>query len=164
MSVGRIRRATIARRRGRRVRSGTRQIIATVMIAAVGAAQLLAAPIATASTPQTITFDLPAAGVVDTSIPLAATATSGLLVSFASDSPATCSVAGIELTLLAEGTCGVTASQPGDATWDAAPDVPASMTVNSSPFPRQAQTITFSLPPSGYVGSTMPLAGTASSG
>src|SRR6266404_4467873 len=164
MSVGRIRPSTSARRRGRRLRSGTRHVVAAAMIAVVGAAQLLAAPVAAASAPQTITFDLPAAGVVGTSIPLAATATSGLPVSFASDSPVTCSVAGLELTLLAEGICGVTASQPGDATWDAAPNIPASMTVNPSPFPRQPQAITFALPPSGYVGSTMSLTGTASSG
>ena len=109
MSVGRIRRSTSARRRGRRLRSGTRHVVAAAMIAVVGASQLLAAPIAAASTPQTITFDLPVADVSGSAIELVAAATSGLPVSFASNTPSTCSLAGIELTLLAEGTCAVTA-------------------------------------------------------
>jgi hypothetical protein len=134
------------------------------MIAVVSVTQLFGAPIAAAATAQTISFDLPASSIVGTELPMDATATSGLVVSFVSNTPTACSVAGFMLTLLAEGTCTVTASQAGDATWDPAPDVQDSMTVDPSPFPRQPQTITFVLLPSGYVGGTMALTGTASSG
>ncbi len=48
---------------------------------------------------------------------VAATATSGLAVTFASDTPTTCSVAGDMVTFTAVGRCRVLASQAGDDTW-----------------------------------------------
>ncbi len=155
--------------RRRRPQSGARRGVASALIVVVGLAQLITAPVAAALTPQTISFDLPAAEVAGSAIELSATATSGLVVSFATNTPSTCGVSGIVLTLLAEGTCTVTASQAGDSTWAAAPDVQDSMTVNPAPPPPpppdpQSQTITFTLPSSGYVGATIPLTGTASSG
>ena len=124
--------------------------------------------VAAGATPQTIAFDLPVSDIVGSQIDMAASATSGLTVTFHADTPSTCSVDGPILTLLDEGTCSVTASQAGDATWAAADDVQDSMTVNAAPppppFDPQPQTITFTLLGSGYVGATVPLTGTASSG
>ena len=51
---------------------------------------------------------------------VAATATSGLTVAFASNSLAVCTVSGTSVTLLTAGTCSITASQAGDADWNAA--------------------------------------------
>jgi hypothetical protein len=136
------------------------------VVASLALGQLLAGP-ASALTPQTISFDLPEAEVVGSSIDLAATATSGLTVTFASDTPSICTVTGVVLALIAEGTCTVTASQAGDATWEPAQDVQDSMTVGPTPPPPpdpSPQTISFALPSSGYVGATMPLTGTATSG
>jgi hypothetical protein len=151
-----------------RPRRSARRVIAAAFAASIGFEQLLIGP-AAALTPQTITFDLPASHVVGTSIDLstAASASSGLPVAFASDTPSICTVTSTTLDLVAEGTCTVAASQPGDETWDPAPDVQDSMTVDPAPPPPpdpDPQTITFTLPSSGYVGSTVPLTGTASSG
>jgi hypothetical protein len=154
-------------RHGRALRGWRRGASAT-LIALVGGVQIFGAPVAVASTPQTITFALPTSDVVGSTLDLSATATSGLVVTFASDTTSTCAVAAAVLTLIAAGACTVTASQAGDADWDPAPDVHDSMTVDAAPppppFDPQPQTITFMLPASGYVGATIPLAGTASSG
>ena len=66
-------------------------------------------------------------GLFDGPRTLSATATSGLDVSFAAAGP--CSVVGNELTVSAVGTCTVTASQPGDATFGPAADVEQSFEV-----------------------------------
>jgi len=77
---------------------------------------------------QTITFDpLPDVTYGVGPITLAATASSGLSVSFAASGA--CAVAGPTLTVAGAGPCTVTASQTGDATWEAAPDVNRSFTV-----------------------------------
>jgi uncharacterized protein (TIGR03437 family) len=71
---------------------------------------------------QTITF-LPIGNVTfgqTTIIPLSATASSGLPVTFASSSPGVCSVSGASATILSVGECYVTASQPGNASYNAA--------------------------------------------
>jgi beta-propeller uncharacterized protein DUF5122 len=146
-----------------RVRRG----VAGALITGIAFVQLLTAPVAAAGSPQTISFDLPASDIVGSAFDPAGTATSGLPVAYASDTPSTCSVEGIVLTLTAEGTCTVTASQAGDATWDPAPYVQDSMTVDPAPPPppvQQPQTISFTLPPNGHVGATMAITGTASSG
>ncbi|MFZ5551228.1 MAG: hypothetical protein ACOZJX_21210 [Pseudomonadota bacterium] len=49
-----------------------------------------------------------------TSVPLSATSSSGLPVSFSSDTPANCTIDGSELKVLAKGTCAVTATAAGD--------------------------------------------------
>jgi hypothetical protein len=54
---------------------------------------------------------------------VAATATSGLTVSFASLAPGACTVSGTLVTLAAVGTCVLRASQPGNANYAAAPVV-----------------------------------------
>lgn len=91
---------------------------------------------------------------------LSATATSGLAVSFASSTPAVCTVAGSSLTIVGAGTCGVQASQPGNSTFAQAASVTRSFTVAKSP-----QTISFSpLPPMVFGAPTATFTATASSG
>ncbi len=59
----------------------------------------------------------------DAPLALGATASSGLPVTFASLTPAVCTVSGATLILVAVGTCTVRASQGGDADHEAAADV-----------------------------------------
>ena len=74
--------------------------------------------------PQVITFspiaDVPAG---TTTAALTATSNSGLPVSFASNTPAVCIVSGNTATLVNSGTCSITATQAGNATFGAAPPV-----------------------------------------
>jgi hypothetical protein len=60
---------------------------------------------------------------------LNATTSSGLPVSYASNTPASCTVAGNMVTLVAPGVCTIVATQPGDATFDPAAAVAQSFTV-----------------------------------
>ena len=115
---------------------------------------------------QTITFMPDATGTVGTPITLAATATSGLDVSFAitSQSPTSgagdvATLSGAMLTLVSEGTVTITASQGGDDTYEAATDVMQTITVS-----KQTQTITFMPDATGTVGTPITLAATADSG
>jgi serine protease len=83
-----------------------------------------------AGTPQTITFNSPGMQTLGTAPPaLAATASSGLLVSISSGTTAVCTVSGSTLTLVAAGTCTLTATQAGDAAYAAAPAVSQTFTV-----------------------------------
>jgi hypothetical protein len=100
------------------------------------AAMATVAPVAAdgvGTTPQTITFSLPASGYVGAGVPLAATADSGLTVSYVTNTPDICSISETSLLLAATGTCSVTASQPGDSTFAAASDVVATITVTLAP-------------------------------
>ena len=63
---------------------------------------------------------------------IGAMASSGLPVSFASTTPAVCTVSGSTVTILGGGTCSLVASQPGNATYAAAPTVLRSQ-VNPGP-------------------------------
>jgi len=156
----------IARRVHSPLRRGRRAAI-SALIACLLLAQSVVAP-AAALTPQTITFELPASEVVGSAIDLSATASSGLPVTFSVSTPSICSVSGIVLSMIGAGTCTVTASQAGDPSWAAAPDVQASTTVDAAPPPPPAdpddQMIDFSLPGSAYVGATVSLTATATSG
>nr|WP_314524877.1 Ig-like domain-containing protein [uncultured Brevundimonas sp.] len=60
---------------------------------------------------------------------LSATASSGLAVTFFSDTTAICTVSGTSLTLIQTGTCTIRAEQSGNATWAGAPSVSRSFTV-----------------------------------
>jgi hypothetical protein len=103
--------------------------------------------VAAAPIEQTITFPSPGNQTVGSATPaLAATASSGLAVSYASMTPAVCTASGTSttLTLVAAGTCTLTANQSGDATRAAAPAVSVSLSVAGALI---AQTITF--PPPG---------------
>ena len=82
--------------------------------------------------PQSIAFGpLAAASYGAAPITLAATASSSLPVGYSSVGP--CSVSGTTLTLSGAGTCMVTASQDGNATWAAA--APASQSFTIAPAP-----------------------------
>lgn len=93
-------------------------------------------------TSQTITFpalaDQMAGAAAQTA---AATASSGLPVSYATSTPSVCSVSGAGVTPLAVGTCTVTATQEGNATYGAAAPVSRSFAVTAPVA--SPQTITF---------------------
>ncbi len=93
-----------------------------------------------------------------------ATATSGLTVAFTIDASATsvCSIAGSTVSFLSVGTCVINANQPGDANWNAAPQVQQSFVVAKGD-----QTISFTstAPASAKVGGpTYTVTATATSG
>ena len=111
--------------------------------------------------PQTITFgllsDQPLGATPQT---LNATASSGLAVTFTRSSHLpVCTVTGTVLALVTTGTCSITASQSGDATWAAAPTVTRTFIVLVN------QTITFGGLGTQNLGTAPPaLSATASSG
>jgi len=72
--------------------------------------------------PQSITFLRPADVATLRPVRLSASASSGLPVSFRSDTPRVCSVSGPEVTTLKLGTCTITAIQAGNARYAPAPD------------------------------------------
>ena len=86
---------------------------------------------------QTITFPQPPKAKVGEPVTLSASATSGLVVAFQSDTPRICTVSGFTLTPATAGTCAVTASQGGSDRYATAPDVSHSFEVASaaSTFP-----------------------------
>lgn len=91
-------------------------------------------------TAQTITFPPPGNQTLGTATPaLGATASSGLTVSYVSNTTSICTVSGTALSLVAAGTCSLTASQAGDSTHAAAASVTDSFTVSSATVP----TLTF---------------------
>jgi len=119
--------------------------------------------IAVNKAPQKITFTpLPAQETYPTvtSIPLSATASSGLTVTFSATGPAT--VSGNTLIFTGPGTVVVTASQPGNANYNPAPSVSQTIKVIQG----LPQTITFPCPasPVTYGVAPIPLSATASSG
>ena len=69
---------------------------------------------------------------------LSATASSGLAVTFLPNTTAVCTVSGVTVTLLTDGTCSITATQDGNTTWAPAPPITQTLTVAG-----KAQTITF---------------------
>ena len=118
--------------------------------------------IVTVLSAQTITFANPGTQTEGTPLTLSATASSGLTVAFASTTPTVCTVSGTTATFLTAGTCSITASQSGNATYAAATPVPEGFTVNASGL--TAQTITFADPGTQTVGTPLTLSATASSG
>jgi hypothetical protein len=116
---------------------------------------------------QTITFTSPAptaAVVGGAPYAVAATASSGLAVSFSIDASAAsvCSIAGSSVSFHGAGTCVIDADQAGDADWNAAPRVQQSFAVG-----RGAQTLSFtSSPPAAAVvdGPAYVVAATSSAG
>lgn len=82
---------------------------------------------------QTITFGSLSnkmLGAADFSV--SATASSGLAVTFISQTRSVCTITGSLVRLLATGTCTIRASQAGDATYNSAADVDRSFTVNQN--------------------------------
>ena len=97
---------------------------------------------------QVISFTAPASGTVGDSAALSATGGgSGNPVVFSAASAA-CSVSGSTVTYKAAGSCVVAANQAGNARYAAAPQVQRTIDVRKLP-----QSISFSAPPSGAVGS-----------
>ena len=95
-------------------------------------------------------------------IPLSATASSGLAVSFASTAPAVCSVSNATASILSGGTCSIQATQAGNADYVAAAPVSVNYTINPA-----TQTITYAPSTTTYAyssGEKIPLSATASSG
>src|SRR5205085_1429517 len=137
-----------------------------------GNANYLAAPrvqqsFAVSLAGQTIHFtSAPPAGASagDPSYTAAATATSGLPVTFSADptSAGVCSVSGATVSLTGSGTCTIDADQAGDASNAAAPQAQQSFPVGLT-----TQTISFTSPPPGGAvvgGPTYTVSATASSG
>ena len=95
---------------------------------------------------QTITFAaLPDRTFGDPPFTVTATASSGLAVRFSATGG--CALAGDVLSITGAGSCGVTASQPGDANYLPAPDVTQGFAIA-----RAAQTIAFGALPSRRLG------------
>jgi hypothetical protein len=87
---------------------------------------------AQALTPQVITFTQPANQLLSAvSITLAPTSDSGLVVSLASTTQSVCTVVGFVVTFVTNGTCSLTASQPGDSTYSAATNVVQSFVIST---------------------------------
>lgn len=83
---------------------------------------------------QTITFAQPVdTGIQFGPITLSATASSGLEVSFKSNDTTVCTVAGSVVTFAKAGTCSITASQAGNASYAAAPEVTKTFAIQPLP-------------------------------
>jgi hypothetical protein len=106
---------------------------------------------------QTITFAPPGRAVAGVAVPLTATASSGLPVSFRSDTRAVCTVSGTTVTTQAAGMCTITATQGGNKDYVRARDMTQSFRVKAT------QTIDFTQPGRAAAGVRVPLAATASS-
>jgi hypothetical protein len=91
---------------------------------------------------------------------LSATATSGLPVAYASNTPSVCSVSGAAVSIMGAGTCSITATQGGSAGYATATPVTISFTVSPA-----SQTITFGvLPTQSATSQPFSLSALASSG
>jgi len=73
-------------------------------------------------------------------VALTATASSGLAVTYTSTTTDVCTIIGITVRSVSVGTCSITASQPGDATFSAAPEVVRSFAVTDGTAPAPAPT------------------------
>jgi hypothetical protein len=133
-------------------RNGTVQILD-------GAGQVLVTtPVNGVGPNQSVTFPATPTQVPGSSVTLAATASSGLPVTFGSSTPTTCTVSGNTASLIATGYCQIQASQAGNAEYLAAiadQTVPVDHVTQTIDFPTIAPQVA-SLP--------LPLAATASSG
>jgi hypothetical protein len=109
---------------------------------------------------QTITFGALANKTVgDASFDLTGTASSALTLSYASSNPSVATISGSTVTIVGVGVTSITASQAGDANYNAATSVEQSLTV------KQNQTITFATLPDKTIGdSPIALSATTSSG
>ncbi|WP_161495018.1 autotransporter domain-containing protein [Caulobacter sp. BP25] len=95
-----------------------------------GAASQVQQSFSVAKGDQTITFGaLSNVAISASPLTLSATSTAALAVAFSSTTTSICTVSGVTLTLVAQGTCSVDANQTGNATWNAAPTVSRSFTV-----------------------------------
>jgi hypothetical protein len=112
--------------------------------------------------PQSITFDTAPELNQGGTATVSATASSGLAVSYSSDSPTVCSVdpnTGVVTNIIA-GACLIIAYQPGDTNYAAAQSVSQTIEV----APNREQTITFAAAPTLSLGGTATVSAAASSG
>ncbi|MDE2592466.1 MAG: hypothetical protein KGL41_06400, partial [Actinomycetales bacterium] len=109
---------------------------------------------------QTITFNNPGAKAPSQTFASGATASSGLTVTLTSNTPAICTVSGLNITTVANGTCSITATQAGNSSYGAAQPVTQTFAVSSL----TPQTITFAQPSGINVSTTFASGATASSG
>jgi hypothetical protein len=121
------------------------------------AAPAVAQQFSVAKLSQAITFTAIPTQTAATSLNLTASASSGLPVSFASLTPAVCTVSGTTASLIAYGTCTIQASQAGNNVYFAA------SAKQSFGVAHATQTITFAAIPSQTAGTTLTLSATASS-
>lgn len=114
---------------------------------------------------QTITFNsVPNQTLGTAPFPVSATASSGLTVSIASDTPSICLVSAGQVNLVAAGSCSLRASQSGDVVYAAAQDVVQTFTVSNPTQTQQSQTITFGpISDHTYPGTPFTLSASASS-
>ncbi len=99
---------------------------------------------------QTIAFVNPGAQALGTAPTLTATASSGLTPTFTSSTTGVCTItSGGALTFVTAGSCTINADQAGNASFNAAPQVVQSVTVNQA-----SQTISFGAAPTVIVGGT----------
>lgn len=87
----------------------------------------------TVKTAQTITFSPSASQTFPGSMALSATASSGLIVRYAATG--SCTVFGATVTFTATGTCSITASQPGNGAFSAAPSITRTIQVAAASAP-----------------------------
>jgi len=146
------------------VGSGTSNIIASQAgNSSYNAAPDVPQPLTVTKASQTITFNsLPLKNIGDAAFTLSATGgTSGNAITYASSNLAVATVAGNSVTIVGAGSTTITASQVGNAKYNAAADVPQTLTVVS----KQNQTIAFNSLPAITFGTTaFTLTATASSG
>jgi hypothetical protein len=101
---------------------------------------------------QTITFPpIPGQNLGNPPVASPVSASSGLAVTLTSTSPATCTASGASITLIAVGSCTITAGQPGDGVTYAAA-APVTQTFLISPALLLSQTITFPAIPAQTLG------------
>ena len=100
--------------------------------AAPSVGQIIVVNAAVSSTPaaQTITFNPIPAQVVGGKLSVSATASSGLAVTFILVQNGNCSITGNVVTFLSVGNCGVIATQAGNSSYSAAPEVGQIIVVN----------------------------------
>jgi hypothetical protein len=109
---------------------------------------------------QTITFSNPGTKTPSTTFASGASASSGLTVTLVSNTSGVCTVSGLSITTVASGTCSISATQTGDATYATAPSVTQQFTVSN----KTAQVITFnSIAQQTYTGTTVVIASLATS-
>lgn len=116
---------------GRRLRGAFSTCVAFAILAS--------SSVALGQTAQTITFAAISGKTYgNTPFVVSATASSGLSVSFSSQTASVCTVSATTVTLVAAGSCTVRASQAGNATYAPAPNIDRTFAVAKA-----AQTITF---------------------
>jgi FG-GAP-like repeat/Beta-propeller repeat len=125
------------------------------------AASMVTQSFTVAKAPQSIVFAAPVTHTIgDAPFALAASASSGIAVAFISTTPDVCKVASGTLTILAAGTCSITAAQAGNGNW-----LPAASVTRGFAVAKAAQSIAFpAIADHAYADPPFALVATSSSG